>query len=87
MVPEDDARVTLEFPDHFVIQPTHAFWNRKDFGAKGGEPCADGYCYSSDTNDHWLTDAEIRALVESIEKSPTSDPAPQVSEPSFIVGG
>lgn len=87
MVPEDDARVTLEFDDHFVIQPTHSFWNQKDFGARGGKPCEDGYSYSSHTNDHWLTDDEIQGLVDSVETTPASDVKPRVSEPSFIVGG
>jgi UDP-N-acetylglucosamine 4,6-dehydratase len=87
MVPEDDARVTLEFPKHFVIQPTHSFWNPKDFQANGdGKPCADGFRYSSELNDHWLCDDEIRELVSSVGAD-HPEGMPKASEPRFIVGG
>ncbi len=61
MVPEDDARNTMEFPDHFVIQPAFAWWAPENYD--GGKPCPDGFRYSSDNNDRWLTPAEIRAMV------------------------
>ncbi len=90
MIPEDDARTTLEFADHFVIEPTHSFWNRRDFDAEGkGKQCADGFRYSSETNTHWLTDAEISEMVASVHGKDGVDatPAPKPGEPKFIVGG
>ena len=64
MVNEDDARHTLEYDEHFVIMPAldglgdpYASENR------GGRPCPDGFCYSSGTNDRWLTVDQLRALV------------------------
>lgn len=66
MIPEDDARNTLEYEDHFVIQPTLHWWDSNQFQAKNGnsgKPCPDGFRYSSDTNSHWLTIEEIRDLV------------------------
>jgi UDP-N-acetylglucosamine 4,6-dehydratase len=63
MVPEDDARNTLEYESFFVIQPA------LDGGAAGhpdgagrGRPCPDGFRYASDTNDRWLSAEELRAL-------------------------
>ncbi len=61
MVPEDDARNTMEFPDHYVIQPVFSWWAAEN--CDGGKPCAAGFKYSSDTNDRWLTPAEIRAMI------------------------
>jgi len=60
MVPEDDARNTLEFDDYFVIQPAFPWWAGEN--AKGGRPCAPGFCYSSDANDWWLSADELRRM-------------------------
>jgi UDP-N-acetylglucosamine 4,6-dehydratase/5-epimerase len=88
MVPEDDARVTLEFEEFFLIQPTHSFWNRKDFAAQNNaHPCPDGFRYSSDCNDQWLSDDEIARLVSAVERDGISGVMPIPSEPSFVVGG
>jgi UDP-N-acetylglucosamine 4,6-dehydratase len=88
MIPEDDARTTIEFDDHFVIQPTHSFWSRKDFlDGRPGKPCPDGYRYASDTNPHFLSDAEINNLVEMVERDPSVEIMPKAAEPRFIVGG
>jgi UDP-N-acetylglucosamine 4,6-dehydratase len=89
MIPEDDARVTLEFEDHFVIQPTHSFWNHKDYQENGkGKLCPDGFRYSSETNTDWLTDAQIAQLVASVEaEKGVGEPMPRADEPKFIVGG
>ena len=90
MVPEDDARTTIEYDDHFVIQPTHSFWNAKDYMAgKPGRPCPDGFRYSSEINDRFLDDAEIAELVKMVEADPSieADPKPKATEPTFIVGG
>lgn len=88
MIPEDDARVTLEFDNHFVIQPTHAFWSHKDYEAeRRGKRCPDGFRYGSDTNKRWLTDDEIVALVASVEAKSIGEYMPKADEPRFIVGG
>lgn len=89
MVPEDDARLTLAFDDHYVIQPSHSFWTHRDYAAeRGGTPCADGFRYGSDTNSWWLDDAAIRELVAQVERKPdVGDVPPRPREPRFVVGG
>jgi UDP-N-acetylglucosamine 4,6-dehydratase len=90
MVPEDDARLTIEYDDHFVIQPTHSFWNPRDYMAgKPGRLCADGFRYSSEINDRFLDEVEIAELVRLVESDPGSEaePRPKPTEPTFIVGG
>ena len=88
MVPEDDARLTIEFSDHFVIQPTHSFWNPKDFlGDRSGKACPDGFRYSSDSNSWWLDDEEVAALVDDVKSGSESFDIPTAHEPKFIVGG
>ncbi len=89
MIGEDDARVTLEFEDQFVIQPSHSFWNHKDYlaGRSEGRACVDGFSYSSDKNPWYLKDDEIEALVAMVERDPSVDVVPKPTEPTFIVGG
>jgi UDP-N-acetylglucosamine 4,6-dehydratase len=61
MVPEDDARKTLEFDDCFLIQPEFSGWGTLNW--KGGKKVPDGFKYSSDTNNWWLTIEDIRNLI------------------------
>lgn len=67
MVPLDDARMTLEFGDHYVIQPTARFNNIDvDYAIDGfgerGSAVSEEFEYRSDTNPHFLTIEEARAL-------------------------
>ena len=64
MVPEDDARHTLEHDDYFTILPAYHEWDAENFIKRnGGKPCADGFRYSSDTNDRWLSFEDLRNLI------------------------
>ncbi len=63
MVPEDDARHTLEYDDHFVIYPPFNSWDADGYISKnGGKPCADGFRYSSDSNSDWLSIEQLREM-------------------------
>jgi len=88
LISEDDARLSFEFDDRYLIQPSHAFWDRERFeaGLEHGEPCPDGFRYSSDTNPDWLDDDEIRELVEMVEEDPSIATMPRPDEPTFISG-
>jgi UDP-N-acetylglucosamine 4,6-dehydratase/5-epimerase len=87
MVPEDDAHLTLEFEDHFVIQPSHAFWSRRNYrNGRSCTPCPDGFRYGSDNNTWWLSDEEIRQLTALVLARPL-DRLPTAHEPTFVVGG
>jgi len=67
MVPEGDARNTLEYEDFFVILPANREWNREAYSERnGGKFCPDGFRYSSDTNPHWITAAELRQMIEMV---------------------
>ena len=61
MIPRDDARVTLEYEDHFVIEPAFHDWSRTDYmKVNGGKPVAEEFEYSSHANDRWLAPSELR---------------------------
>jgi UDP-N-acetylglucosamine 4,6-dehydratase len=64
MIPEDEARNSLEFDDFYAILPVQLGVAPADYQRRhGGRNCADGFCYSSDRNTHWLSVAELRSLV------------------------
>ena len=66
MVSEDDARHTVEHDDYYVILPEFTWWSR---GHNGGEPCPEGFRYSSEINDDWLSVEQLRDIVRPIEES------------------
>jgi UDP-N-acetylglucosamine 4,6-dehydratase len=64
MVPEDEARNSLEFDHFYAILPVQLGVQVGDYHRRhGGRRCADGFCYSSDRNTHWLSVTELRALL------------------------
>jgi UDP-N-acetylglucosamine 4,6-dehydratase len=58
MVPEDDARNTVEYDDCFVIRSP-----AQGMSSNGGRPCPEGFRYSSDNNPRWLSVEELQDLV------------------------
>jgi UDP-N-acetylglucosamine 4,6-dehydratase len=65
MIPRDDARRTLEFDNHYVIQPDFDFWSRR-FNNNGGKSLPDEFEYNSDTNPWKLTSAEMKEIIKSL---------------------
>lgn len=67
MCPADDSHLTLEFTDHYVIQPSIVFQTRIDFTknplGETGVPAAQGFEYNSGNNPHFLTVEELKELV------------------------
>lgn len=67
MCPADDSHLTLEFDDHFVIQPSIRFFEENvDFSAnplgETGKSVELGFEYNSRDNPHFLNVEEIRAF-------------------------
>jgi len=64
--PADNAHLTLEFANHYVIQPSIMFTFQVDYRTNAldekGEPVAEGFEYSSGINPHFLTIEELREL-------------------------
>lgn len=68
MCPKDDSHLTLEFDDHFVIQPSINFNAAIDYsGNKLGEkgvPVEDGFEYNSGNNPDFLSVEQLRNMEE-----------------------
>jgi UDP-N-acetylglucosamine 4,6-dehydratase len=65
MIPVDVARDAVELDNFFVIKPNFLWWDGGNW--KQGRPCPDGFQYTSDTNDRWLTKEEARILIYRLE--------------------
>ena len=70
MCPSDDSHLTLEFDDHFVIQPTIQFSYISDFtvnrlGEKG-KLVEQGFEYNSGNNSEWFTHEEFLEMLKGI---------------------
>jgi UDP-N-acetylglucosamine 4,6-dehydratase len=64
LISTDEARQTVELEDMFVVQPAHSWWS--DGNWREGKPLPDGFSYSSDTNDCWLTVEDLHKLIEEV---------------------
>jgi UDP-N-acetylglucosamine 4,6-dehydratase len=64
MCPRDDSHLTLEFDDHYVIQPTISFGHTCDFSrnaiGESGVPVQEGFEYNSGLNSWFLEPDSIR---------------------------
>jgi UDP-N-acetylglucosamine 4,6-dehydratase len=69
MCPADDSHLTLEFDDHYVIQPSITFQNAIDYSknpsGENGSPVSSDFEYSSGNNPRFLSIEEIRQLIEA----------------------
>ena len=70
MCPKDDAHLTLEFKDHYVIRPTISFgWHvdyTKNLAGEKGKQVDDYFEYNSENNDHFMTIDEIRQMNDQL---------------------
>jgi len=62
LISNDEARSTLELPGYFVLQPAHSWWEETHYAE--GKELPDGYSYTSDGNDQWLTQQDLLEWVE-----------------------
>ena len=63
MCPADDSHLTLEFENHYVIQPSILYISNMNYSTDGegvsGRPVPMGFEYSSGTNPHFLSIEQI----------------------------
>jgi UDP-N-acetylglucosamine 4,6-dehydratase len=65
MVPQDDARRTIELKDYYLIQPVFKFWGRRFLG-EGTNPVPEDFEYHSGTNPWRLGMEEMREMVKNL---------------------
>ena len=67
MISADDARAALEFDDHYLLAPHFPWWGSRAVNYDGAKPVAEGFVYSSELNDSWLSVEDIRELIKPFE--------------------
>jgi len=63
MISAEEGRRALRVGDRYVLQPDLAAWGYQ--APTNAEPVADGFHYTSDTNDQWFTLEQITKLLET----------------------
>ncbi len=70
MCPANDSRLTIEFPDHYVIEPSISYLATPDYTANAlgqkGSRVTEGFEYSSETNPHFLSIEELCAMNQGL---------------------
>jgi UDP-N-acetylglucosamine 4,6-dehydratase len=62
LISEDESRQTREFEEMYVIEPVYPSW---PFGSwEGGKRPLAGFRYTSDANHSWLSEREMKELVD-----------------------
>ncbi len=62
MISADEARQAVELEDRFAILPAHTWWSENNWAQ--GHALPDGFIYSSDSNDQWLTVEQLRSMID-----------------------
>ena len=65
LVTEDESRHSFELPDRYVIFPEYASWPLRE--VEGGARTPDGFRFSSDENDSWVTVEDLREMAADVK--------------------
>lgn len=63
MITVHDSRRTVDMGDHYVVQPEMEWWPTEQLD---GCPVPEGFHYSSDKNEQWLTLDELKEIIEAV---------------------
>lgn len=63
MIGEEDAAFTYEYPEHYKILPAINNWGTSPERIKDGVLVNDGFCYTSNNNDHWMSKDDLNAWI------------------------
>jgi UDP-N-acetylglucosamine 4,6-dehydratase len=64
LLTEEEARHGREFNDYFVIEPEYPYWGEDN--VEGGKLLPEGFRYTSDNNNWWLSEDELKSMVETL---------------------
>jgi UDP-N-acetylglucosamine 4,6-dehydratase len=75
LLTNDEIRHTVDAGEVYVVKPEHPWWN--DVGWDSAAALPDGFVYSSDNNERWLSRDELAALLATV---PVDDRDPAVPQ-------
>lgn len=66
LLPAEEARQTYEFSDHYTVHPVFEWWKREQHTHEGdelGRQVPEEFEYASNTNEKWLSRAELHGML------------------------
>ena len=66
LISVNEARHTLDLENMYVIQPVQAWWKTGNW--ETGKAVAEGYSYTSDQNDQWITEEELIKMIGDLDE-------------------
>jgi len=64
LITADESRHTIDAGEVYVVMPEHPWWDAKLPGILG-KAVPDGFVYASDTNDTWLSPADLQRVLQA----------------------
>ena len=81
LITEEDGRYTVDYDGLYVIMPQFSWWRRQNY--QDAKALPDGFLYSSNNNDRWLTLSQLKNMAREF-----STPFEQTGSPgSFKATG
>ena len=71
LITEDESHHSFQTDKGFVILPEYATWTLRDVA--GGSRLPEGFRFSSDVNDQWLTVEDLRAMTADVRARRATD--------------
>ncbi len=68
MIPMDEARMTLELPDRFIVRPDSQYITFQ-YKGEAGKPVPEGFEYSSGSNPWTLSVPEMQEMIQQLPRS------------------
>jgi UDP-N-acetylglucosamine 4,6-dehydratase (inverting) len=65
MIGLEDAYYTYEYPEHYKILPTINDWANSPERIKDGIKVPEGFVYSSDNNNEWMTEVQLQYWIDN----------------------
>ena len=65
MIGSEDSYSTYEYSDYYKILPQINEWSKDKLRIKDGKKVSEGFTYSSDSNQEWMTKPDLQKWIES----------------------
>ncbi|MEX2643865.1 MAG: UDP-N-acetylglucosamine 4,6-dehydratase (inverting) [Acetobacterales bacterium] len=72
LIGEYEARTTLDMGDRYVIQPALSWWKGNRYQDEGNRAVDDSFVYSSDSNEEWLSEIDMRRMLGRLYDVPVA---------------
>lgn len=82
MISHEDAHTAYEYDNHYKILPSINDWYLDPKRIGTGKKCREDFCYSSDTNLDWMSQAHLRSWL-ALEYGKEKVPGPAISFPNL----